>query len=465
VTNTTDRMMPMDLDAERALLGAILLTQSNADVVRTILPDGSDEFSREANGRLYAVLQHLTQNSQPLDSVLIREEMLKRGHEKLANNDFLAEFLGAVPSEARAAQYARTVHGMHLRRKTIQAVEQVLAGAYDTRVKLKDVLARCESQMLNLMESAVGSGAVHISVALDEFLSHVNDELGRGLPTGINGLDNMLDGGLRKSELFVLGARPATGKTAFAMGILEHVCCSSDKPALFFTLEMSAKQVAGRFVTSRSCVPLKALRAKDLTPEQDFNFARSKEQIRKAKMYVDASENMSVGEICARSRIAQRRFGVELIAIDHLHHGIRPNRNYETDELRLRDIVHTLKALAKELDIPVLLLAQLNRQAADVRPMIQHLRGSGAIEEAADVAALLWRPEMLDYRNHGSCGVRPDVESATLIIAKQRDGPVGDLDLTWHAPTMQFTDGRPGVPRQEPARPQQRELTPNESPF
>lgn len=449
MTNATDRMMPKDVDAERALLGAILLTQANADVVRSVLRDGEEEFDHEPNAKLYAVLQHLTQNGQPLDSNLIREEMTRRGHDKLANNEFLAGFLGAVPSEKNAIHYAQRIHGLHLRRKTIHAVEQVLAGAFDPQVKLRDVLATCESRLLELMESAVGSGAVHIAVALEEFFAHINTELGRGLSTGIQSLDDILDGGLRRAELFVLGARPGTGKTAFAIGLLEHVCVQLSKPALLFTLEMPGRSIAGRLLTSRSNVPMRALRAKDLTPTQEFNVAQSREQIKKAKLYVDSSESLSIGEIAARSRIAQRRFGIELIVIDHLHHGIRPSYRAETQELRLRDIVENCKSLAKALEVPIMLLAQLNREAAQIRPNPHNFRGSGAVEEIADIAALLWRPQMIDAASGKAAGVRPEIEEAKLLIVKQRDGPVGDLDLTWRAKLMQFTDGRL-LPEPEP---------------
>ena len=465
--NLLERIPPQSMQAERCTLGSMLLDGSCIGQVIQLLK--KEHFVRQSHQVLFGALIDLydANAGKGIDLVTVRDHLdRKKLFEAIGGEETLVEIVNAVPAPDHAEYYARIVRGKFLLRSLISTSTEILREAFDESDDPAATLDRCEQKIYKLAEAHAEGGSV---VDLRKLLDKVYDELGNsdgqvvtGLPTGFDKL-NEVTSGFQKSELIIIAGRPSMGKTAFAMNIAEHMAADADPPVpvAFFSLEMAARQLAERFLSSRAGVSGHKLRRRML---QDSDFAELSLAVGKlseAPLYIDDSPSLNVMQLRARARRMHQQHQVRAIFIDYLQL-ISPTSNDSrvSREQQVSEISRGLKALARELEVPVIALSQLNRGAEnrdDNRPRLSDLRESGALEQDADVVILLHRPEYYCQRQMqeelASGQLSDDMEKirglAEAIVAKQRNGPVGTVDLHFASDITRFRNRHEGVPAGE----------------
>lgn len=437
IAKALDVMMPQDLDAEKAVLGSILLDAKMLDDVALILRDGSIEFSGALHTALYDILLELAREDKlgsGADEKLIKAKMEERGTwDRAGKYIFLSDLIGAVPFALRACHYADLVHNAYLDRKLLQVSHNIVVRSQKREdTTTVDRLAAAEKEVGELTERRVTGEPVPIGAIIAEVFAEFDRKTRPGLDTGLFELDEMLVG-LQPSELIIIAGRTSSGKTALCLGIAEHLALFCDQPILFISLEMSRHQIAQRLLTMRSEVPMFCMR-RELGPHQRLNLESARKRLDTNRLLIDDASSLSIDMLRAKVRIAKRGSGVKIVFVDYLQL-VRSDRRSERRELDVAEVVMGLKAMAKELDLPVVAAAQLSRAAeyrADKKPTLSDLRESGTIEQSADVVLLLWpQPDASADSQAGE----PVVE---ILVAKQRNGPVGKVELNWHRKAMRF---------------------------
>jgi replicative DNA helicase len=445
-----DRELPHDLTAERALLGAMLLEQGAIGEAIHILKDiGRDAFYAERHGKLYEQITQMFDASKPLDSVVFADQLQQQGLlEELGGVQFLGELVGAVPAPERAEYYARLVRDKYLLRKLIAASHRVVNLALDHRQAVDEILDEAEQAIFNVTEQRVDESAKDIFAIVQEVFEQIESQESastRGVATGFFELDEMTSG-LQPGELIIVAGRPSMGKTAFGLNMAEHMAIVDRNPVLFFSLEMSKQQLANRVLCSRARVDAHKLRRGMLSPEDLRRLQAAADETRDAPLFVDDTSSLPVLALRARARTQFRKTPFKAIFVDYLQ--LMRGPRSESRQVEVAEISRGLKALSKELSVPVIALAQLNRGVEDRggnRPRMSDLRESGAIEQDADLIGLLHREAY--YRDPGGVDFEdPDANLAELIIAKQRNGPVGTVRLHFNRQWTRFDNHAPGVP-------------------
>jgi len=456
-----ERLLPQDIEAERAVLGAMLQEKEVIGQVIAVLRDaGAAAFKLERHQQLYDVLVHLYIADQPIDGMVIKEELVRRGlWEKIGKFEFLAGLLSSVPSALRAAHYAAIVYDKYLLRQLIAATHRVTETALDSELPAREVLDYAEKEIFEVTERRVSGEAQKLPELIEEAFRTI-EKRGKdaltGEPTGFIELDE-LTCGLQAGELIIIAGRPSMGKTALGLNIAEHLAIVERRPVLFFSLEMSRQQVAQRILCSRARVDTHALRRGRHSGEDLRRLQAAADEISDAPLFVDDTSDLTILELRARSRMATRRHGIRAIFVDYLQLMRAPK--CENRQVEVATISRGLKALAKDLNIPVVAMAQLNRSPEDKsrrgnRPRMSDLRESGAIEQDADVVALLHREayyktrqarvRLADEDEAPAAPTDPDENVAELIIAKQRNGPVDTIKLHWNKQYTRFDNHLPG---------------------
>lgn len=428
-----DRQLPLNLEAERAVLGSVLLLPEVFDEVALLVRPR--DFHDLSNRRLYEHLLAMHDNGQQIDLMLLVERLRQAGHyEGIGGAAYLAEVGQAVSTAAHAEYYARIVADKSMLRALILAGTDILHDAYDPTSDTRDLLSKAEERIFGILESR-GRGEVSpISDVLQDAMDRLDSRMEHhhafgGLETGFDDLDQ-LTGGLQNSELTILAARPSMGKTALAMNIAEHIVTQLRQPVLFVSLEMSALELADRLLCSAAEVNGHRLRNGTIGHEERQKLVQASVELSKAPLYIDDSPSRTMTEIGANARRLKRRDNLALVVVDYLQL-IEPDNPRDPRQEQVARIARRLKGLARELDVPVLCLAQLNRQVEatrDNRPQLSHLRESGAIEQDADVVMFVHREEYYQTNEEDRERVRGE---ADLLIRKQRNGPTGDVKLAW----------------------------------
>jgi replicative DNA helicase len=359
---------------------------------------------------------------------------------------YLAEIARAVPTAAHAEYYARIVHEKAMVRSLIFSSTDILKDAHDETIDPREMLSRAEERIFAILDEKSGAAISSIRDVLQESLLRIDARMKQdaslgGLATGLTDFDGMT-GGLHGSELIILAARPSMGKTALAMNMAEHAAIQEQSPTLFVSLEMSAIELGDRLLCSVARVNSSRLRNGTITNEDRRKLVEKAAEISAAPLYVDDSPSRTMTEIAAAARRLKRRDGLGLIVIDYLQL-IEPDNPRDPRQEQVAKIARRLKGLARELDVPVLCLSQLNRQAEaskDNKPKLSHLRESGAIEQDADVVMFVHREEYYQTNEEDRARVAGE---ADLIIAKQRNGPIGDVKLTWLRDFTRFESAAP----------------------
>ncbi len=442
----TVRLPPQNLDAERGVLGSILLVNEAIDEVADWLK--AEHFYHDAHHRIYAAIHDLYEASvRGIDPVTLAEELEKRGEiEDVGGPAYIYEILESVPHAAHVRYYARIVREKWVQRALISACTEILSDCYDSPESVDDLLQTAERKVFGIVEQQEDTASVAIGDilmdAFDRIDERMNSEGGlSGLSTGFTDLDHQTTG-LQPTELIILAARPSMGKTAFVCNIAESVARTSGQGVMLFSLEQSSLELAERFLCIRARVNGHAIRSGQLSDEQTDALAAASDEVQSLPLFIDDKPARTMSQISAISRRQHRRSPLGLIVIDYLQL-IEPEEKSIPREQQIATISRRLKFLAKELHVPVIALSQLNRSVEmreDKRPRLADLRESGSIEQDADKVMFLHRPEVYNPDD------RPG--EAEVLIAKHRSGPTGIVKLTWRGEFMRFENyaSSPDIP-------------------
>ncbi|MEM9585903.1 MAG: replicative DNA helicase [Planctomycetota bacterium] len=444
VAEVLARQQPFDLEAEMGVLGSILLMPEICDEIASLR---ADDFYDDANRKIYHQLREMHDGGQKIDITLLVSALRTSGDfEKVGGAPYLARLSNAVPNAAHAVYYGEIVSEKAVFRRLIESSTEILRDAYDQASTAKELCSQAEQKVFAIMDGR-GTQSLHsmsdvLHQAMDRMEARMRDDfVDTGAETGLVDFDQMT-GGLHQGELIILAARPSMGKTALAMNIGEHVSIEQQSPVLFVSLEMSGIELADRMLCSLARVNGHRLRNGTISSEDRDRLVSKANEISSAPLFVDDSPSRTVSEIAAAARRIKRREGdLGMIVIDYLQL-IEPDNSKDPRQEQVAKIARRLKGLARELNVPLLCLSQLNRQAEDSkdhRPKLSHLRESGAIEQDADVVMFVHREE---YYHRGEDRAQY-AGQAEIIIAKQRNGPVGDVQLTWEADFTRFSNKAP----------------------
>ncbi|MFO8013423.1 MAG: replicative DNA helicase [Phycisphaerae bacterium] len=443
-----DKVPPHSLEAEMSVLGAMMLSPDAIGLCIQYLD--ADAFYRAEHRVLFRCLVDLYDKNEPIDLVSMKEALGQRGElEDVGGEDYLVTLADSTPTVANAEYYAKVVKEKSLLRGLINAAAEIIRDAH-TPDQVDEVLDRCEQRIFDVVERKIVGQATDMRSILAEVMQKL-DPVGKtsvtGLPTGFMDLDDKTRG-LQNGELVILAARPSVGKSALALNIAEHVAVDNNRPAAFFSLEMSKEELVVRLISSRAEVDGQRLRKGELSARDGRHVVQDVLPVLSgAPLYIDDTAGLRVIDLRAKARRLVQRYQIELILVDYLQ--LMSSPGAESRQVEVATISRGLKALARELDIPVLAVAQLRRESEEHRrPRLSDLRESGAIEQDADVVLLLHRESM--RLTPGTQEHEQARGTAQLIIAKQRNGPTDTLRLTWQP---QYTRFRTWSPREAPAGP------------
>ena len=440
-----DKVPPHSLEAEMSVLGAMMLSHDAIGLCIQYLD--ADVFYRAEHRALFRCLVDLYDRNEPVDLVSMKEALTQRGDlEDIGGEDYLVTLADATPTVANAEYYARVVKEKSLLRGLINAAAEIIRDAH-TPDQVDNVLDRCEQRIFEVVERKIVGQATDMRAILADVMQKL-DPVGKmnitGLATGFMDLDDKTRG-LQNGEFSVLAARPSVGKSALALNIAEHVAVDNNRPVAFFSLEMSKEELAIRLIASRAEVDGQRLRKGQLSARDGQHVVQDVLPVLSgAPLYIDDTAGLRVIDLRAKARRLMARHDIELIIVDYLQ--LMSSPGAESRQVEVSNISRGLKALGRELGIPVLAVAQLRRESEEhKRPRLSDLRESGAIEQDADVVLLLHREAM--RLTPGTQEHEKARGTAELIIAKQRNGPTDTLRLTWQ---RQYTRFRTWSPREAP---------------
>jgi replicative DNA helicase len=437
-----DRQPPCNLEAERGVLGSILLLPSVCDDVALILRP--EDFYDDSNRTLYAHMREIHDDSQRIDTTLLVERLKNHGqYEMVGGGAYIAEVLQSVPTAANATYYAEIVRNKSTLRSLIHNSTEILRDAYDESIEPREMLSRAEQKIFSILDERGTGQLSSIYDIMQEALSRIDARMQHkhvigGIETGFTDFDRAV-GGLHDSELIILAARPSMGKTALALNIAEHVSVASGLTTLFVSLEMSRMELADRLLCSRARINGQSLRNGTISTEDRQKLVAKSAEISQAPLFVDDTPSRTMSEIAAAARRLKRKEDLRLVIIDYLQL-VEPDHSRDQRQEQVAKIARRLKGLARELNVPVLCLAQLNRQAEVARenkPRLSHLRESGAIEQDADVVMFIHREEYFATDAEDKRRLEKD---ADLMVAKHRNGATPDLKLHWLREYTRFAD-------------------------
>lgn len=430
-----ERVPPQSLEAEMSILGCMLLDNDTISLVLPLLEN--DYFYRQANQVIYQTMCEVFEKNEPVDSLILKEELKKKGlAEEVGGADYIASLVEAVPSSANALYYAQIVKDKAILRSLIAASNRILRDVYEDREEAAVLLDRCERLIFEIAEKKVVSESIKIVDVLKEAMERIDklhDRRGRltGLSTGLYDLDDITSG-LQPSELIVIAGRPSMGKTSFALNVAEHVGVKEQKGVAIFSMEMSKQQVAQNMLCSHARINAHSLRRGLLPAEEMVKLSRAVNVLSEAPIFIDDSSGLSALSVKAKARRLKAQHDISLVIVDYLQ--LMEGPPLDSRQQQIAEISRSLKGLAKELGVPVLAVSQLSR-APELReghrPRMSDLRESGAIEQDADVVLLLHREEY--YTQNPK-----DRGKALVIVAKQRNGPVGDIEVQFESKYMRF---------------------------
>lgn len=431
-TSLFDKQPPCSVEAEHCVLGSIILLPDVLDDVVMILRP--EDFYDDANRKLFEHMLDLHNSGRKIDTTLLSEHLRENGDwEFVGGAAYLAKVARSVPHAAHAASYADIVRKKATSRNLIVAATDILQDAYQEAGKPEELIGRAEQKIFSILDGrdsrSMASMREIVTEAMERIDARLRGETANGVLTGFTDLDEMTSG-FHGSQLLILAARPAMGKTAFAMNIAENIAVHDKIPVLFVSLEMGSVELCDRLLCSVAKVNGHRLRNGTLSNEDRAKLIERSSLVAEAPLFVDDSPSRTVAEIAASARRIirnERRLG--LIVIDYLQL-IEPDNAADPRQEQVAKIARRLKGLAREMNVPILCLAQLNRQAEaskDNKPKLSHLRESGAIEQDADVVMFVHREEYY----HSGEERDQHAGQAEIIIGKQRAGPVGEVKLTW----------------------------------
>ena len=434
------KVPPHDLEAEQAIIGS-MLTDKDA-VISAIEVLKEDDFYREDNKAIYSAILNLYNRAEPIDIITVKAELESMGKfEKVGGLEYLAELPEKVPTTANAMKYIKIVEEKSTLRRLIKTANEIIELGYSPTEDVEDIMEGAEKKIFNIMQDKSQKSYTPIKDALVESFTKLEELYNRkqhitGVPSGFTELDYRT-AGFHGSELVLIAARPAMGKTAFALNIATNAALKGNTAVAVFSLEMSKEQLVNRILCSESMVDSNKVRTGKLEEDDWTKLAGTIGPLSEAEIYIDDTPGINIMEIRAKCRKLKLEKNIGMVVIDYLQliQG-SGNRRSGSREQEISEISRSLKILAKELDVPVIALSQLSRaaeQRPDHRPMLSDLRESGAIEQDADIVMFLYRD---DYYNQDS--EKKDI--AEVIIAKHRGGSTGTVELLWLGSYTKFVN-------------------------
>ena len=433
------RILPHSDEAERAVIGSMLMDGDAIVTASEII--GSDDFYQRQYGILFDVMTELYGEDKPVDLVTLQERLKNKDvPPELTSVEFISGILNDVPTSANVKHYAETVAEKALLRRMIKTNEEIANSCYLGKEPLDQILEDTEKKIFDLLQKKSSDDFVPIQ---DVVLSVIDKiELAAkhkgtvtGLATGFYDLDYKTSG-FQPSDLILVAARPSMGKTAFVLNLAQYIAVKSKVTTAIFSLEMSKDQLVNRLLSMESKVDSQLIRTGNLSANDWEKLIESAGDISKAPLIIDDTPGISISELRSKCRKFKLENDLGLVIIDYLQLMSGGSKRTDSRQQEISDISRSLKAVARELSVPVLALSQLSRavdQRPDHRPMLSDLRESGAIEQDADVVMFIYRD---DYYNHDS----PDKGISEIIIAKQRNGPIGTVELVWLPRYTQFVN-------------------------
>ncbi|KRM05740.1 MAG: replicative DNA helicase [Liquorilactobacillus ghanensis] len=435
----TDRLPPQNIEAEQAVLGSVFL--SAAALVDAMEYVQSADFYRRAHQIIFQTMVDLNNQDEAIDVVTVNNRLTEQNQlEDVGGVSYIAELADAVPTAANVGYYAKIVQEKALMRKLITTATNIVSQAYDQDDDVTSLLDNAERQIMDVSEQRNSNGFRPIRDVLNSAIEEVNrlyqkkEEI-TGLPTGYQDLDKMT-AGLQPDNLIILAARPAVGKTAFALNIAQNVGTKTDKAVAIFSLEMSAESLVNRMLCAEGSVNANHLRTGQLNAEEWNNLIVAMGSLSQTEIFIDDTPGIKMSEIRAKSRrLAKENGNLGLIVVDYLQ--LIEGSNKENRQQEVSEISRQLKKLAKELSVPVIALSQLSRgveQRQDKRPVLSDIRESGSIEQDADIVAFLYRDDYYErdddnQQQSDSDDETQDVGEVEVIIEKNRSGPRGTVKL------------------------------------
>ena len=433
------KIPPHDVEAEQAVIGS-MLTDKEA-VASSIEVLKEEDFYREDNRIIYSAMLNLYNRAEPIDLITLKSELESMGKfEQVGGLEYLAELPEKVPTTANATKYIKIVEEKSVLRNLIKTANEIIDLGYDPTEDVEDIMEGAEKKIFNIMQDKNQKGYAPIKDILVDSFTQLEELYNRkqhitGVPTGFSDLDYRT-AGLHGSELILVAARPAMGKSAFALNIATNAALRGDTPVAIFSLEMSKEQLVNRILCSEAMVDSNKVRTGKLEDEDWGKLAEAIGPLSETGIYIDDTPGISVMEIRAKCRKLKLEKNIGLVVIDYLQLVQGSNKRNASREQEISEISRSLKILAKELNVPVIALSQLSRaveQRPDHRPMLSDLRESGAIEQDADIVMFLYRD---DYYNEDS----EKKNVAEVIIAKHRGGSTGTVDLGWLGSYTKFVN-------------------------
>ncbi len=445
--STVEKMPPQNLEAERSLLGALLIDKDAiikiADLIKT------DDFYQDSHRLIFETILELFEKKQSIDLLSLTSRLEeKKMLDQVGGRSFLVDLTNQVTSAAHIVSHAQIIQRKATLRRLITSANGILEWGYQQEEDVDKILDKAEQAIFGVSQKYLKDKFIHIKDVLSEAFDRIDElhrEKGtlRGIPTGFKELDNIL-AGLQPADLIILAARPSIGKTAFALDIARNIALNHHKAVGLFSLEMSKEQLVDRLICSQANVGLWKMRTGRLSDSSDDfpKIGQAMSQLSESKIYIDDFANTNIMELRTKARRLQMEHGIDLIIIDYLQ--LMEGVNYRTGDNRVQEIAEisrALKGIARELKIPVLALSQLSRAVEANRPAIpklSHLRESGSIEQDADVV-------MFIYRKAADRGYDPESLSdeekhlAEIHIAKHRNGPIGTIRLFFDEDQVKFT--------------------------
>lgn len=432
------RIPPHSVESEQSILGSILLDkEAIITVTETIKPE---DFYKEAHKIIYECMMKLNNKNEPIDLITLTEELKKQGHlEDIGGISYITSLSTIVPTTSNVKYYADIVKEKSVLRKLIRVSNDILNLGYDSSIKVEDILEKAEKQIFDISQEKSSEDFQTInSVLMDTYdmieKLYTNKEDITGITTGFDDL-NKKTNGLQRTDLILVAARPAMGKTAFSLNLVQNAALKGDASVAVFSLEMSKEQLVQRMLSAQSHVELKKIKTGNLDENDWPRIIDAMSVLSNANIYIDDTPGIKIGELRSKCRKLKIEKGLDLILIDYLQL-MEGDGGNESRQQEISKISRSLKIIAKELNCPVVALSQLSRapeQRSDHRPMLSDLRESGAIEQDADIVMFLYRDEYY----------HPDSERKNIgeiIIAKNRHGETGSVELVWLGEIQKFAN-------------------------
>ena len=424
------KVPPHDVEAEQAVIGSMLTDKDSVISAVETLKD--EDFYREDNKVIYGAIMNLYNRGEPVDIITLKDELVSLGKfEAVGGLEYLAELPEKVPTTANVDKYIKIVEEKSMLRTLIKTANELIVLGYDQTQEVEDIMDVAEKKIFNVMQRKNQKGYSSMKDILVESFTQLEELYNRkqhitGVPTGFADLDYKT-AGLHNSDLILVAARPAMGKSAFALNIASYAAVKANLPVAIFSLEMSKEQMGNRILCSEAMVDSNKVRTGKIEDEDWAKLAMASGELSESQIFIDDTPGISIMEIRAKCRKMKLEKNIGLVVIDYLQLVQGSSKKGGSREQEISEISRSLKILAKEINVPVIALSQLSRapeQRPDHRPMLSDLRESGAIEQDADIVMFLYRD---DYYNEDS----EKKNIAEVIIAKHRAGSTGTVELLW----------------------------------